>query len=131
MPRTKVVVSKTVHSRSVVASKASTSRDASRNRSPEGASNRGRSAQGTRRSQSPMPKAGSRARTGNQEESKAEGRLGSQSDRVNRRFRAPESTLRNIRQYKQPNRMMVRKAPFQRLVRDIANKLVRTEEPLR
>eukprot|EP01017_Pseudomicrothorax_dubius_P018505 TRINITY_DN2045_c0_g1_i1.p1 TRINITY_DN2045_c0_g1~~TRINITY_DN2045_c0_g1_i1.p1 ORF type:complete len:184 (-),score=24.56 TRINITY_DN2045_c0_g1_i1:92-643(-) len=53
-------------------------------------------------------------------------------DKVQRRFRPGETALSQIRKYKKIPNLLIRKLPFQRLVRDIAHDLVgRQNEPFR
>lgn len=136
MPRTKVVITKSTQKRAFQPPTEATTLN-TKNRDRSSSSKRASSTKDRSPSKSSVSKSTNRAQSSNRNPSttkgasKSDARLGSHSERYNRRFRAPESALRNIREYNKKPTMLIRRAPFQRVVRDVSNTITKEDDALR
>lgn len=131
MPRTKVNIPKASNKHKESGLRSPSPIGRTQPHSQTSASKRSKTAHVMRSPRSPETRSASRRVSRGREETKQESRLESHTERFNRRYRAPESALKNIRQFQRKAPMMLLKAPFQRLIRDVTRSLGRREESLR
>lgn len=131
MPKTKVSIPKPSKKQKEGGARSQSPQTNARSRTLTPTARRGKSSNVRQSFRSPETRSASRGQSRTREESKHESRLGSQAERFDRRYRAPESALKQIRQFKKKPTMMIRRAPFQRLVRDITRSIGREEASLR